>query len=201
VSTEINPDLIAHTEFHKGIWLLPSSRPKWYYFMKKKRADVIQNRKFLKSVDEPLKKLVRFLHQKGIKTTPSCSGHHKCKEDFEKIFLRLQKDKERINGDGLKLRDIETGRNYLYKSKNYILPWKKNAFLKKILSYQKRGVMGIIIRNNSKMKRELLNLKIDGADIKEKDSILFIHINEKTENGTVRVWGDVTKAVTKIFGG
>src|SRR5215213_6746561 len=104
----ITPALIPHSEFHTGRWLLPVERPGWYYFQKKKSHHTITNKDFLKSVDKPLRKVVRLLHKKGIKTTPSCSGHHISERNLEKIYLALEKDKEDIRNGGLQLKDIET---------------------------------------------------------------------------------------------
>src|SRR5690242_20563429 len=106
---KITPALIPHEHFHKGIWLQPVDLPCWYYFMKMKNENDIKNKDFLDSVDAPLKELVSFLHQRGLKTTPSCSGHHKSAKNFEKIYDVLEKDKEEIRNEGLELKDIETG--------------------------------------------------------------------------------------------
>jgi len=192
---KISPELIPHTQFHKGIWLLSSSRPHWYYFMKKCRHNKITNKYFLKSVDKPLKELVRFLHHKGIKTTPSCSGHHKGEKSFRKIYNALKKDKVQIRNGGLKLRDIETGKNYLYRDKDYMLPWNRETFLQDVLSYQKKGIIGIITGNKLKAKRKILNLKIDGATIREKNSIILISTKEENP----QVWKKITGEIKECF--
>jgi hypothetical protein len=165
--------------------------------MRKHRVARITNRLFLKSVDGPLKELVKFLHRKGIKTTPSCSGHHKSEKAFEKIYSSLEKDKVEIRNDGLKLQDIETGKFYLYQDENYILPWQRKVFLHKILSYQQKGVIGIITGKRGRMKRKILSLKIAGTKIQEKDSIIFIFTDEEKENGVKEVWKNVTMEIKK----
>jgi hypothetical protein len=73
---KITPELIPHSEFHTGCWLQNANKPGWYYFMKRKNANVIINDLFIETVDEPLRELVTFLHSRNIKTTPSCSGHY-----------------------------------------------------------------------------------------------------------------------------
>src|SRR5204862_7330019 len=105
---KITPEFIPHEQFHKGIWLQPVNRPSWYYFMKMKSTNDIKNEDFMESVDAPLKELVSFLYQRDIKTTPSCSGHHKSEMNFEEIYDALEKDKEEIRNNGLQLKDIET---------------------------------------------------------------------------------------------
>jgi hypothetical protein len=192
---KISPQLIEHKNFHKGIWLLSLSRPRWYYFMKKSRPAKITNRNFLQSVDKPLRELVKFLHSKKIKTTPSCSGHHKSKKVFEKIYETLKDDTRYIRNEGLKLRDIESGRLFLYRNKNYVLPWNKKRFLQKVIPYQKNGIIGIIAGNKLKVKRKILELKIEGAKIYEKDAIVFIYTN----GGDTGIWKKITSEVKKCF--
>jgi len=192
---KISPELIQHTKFHKGIWLLSPSRPCWYYFMKNPRPARITNRNFLRSVDKPLRELVKFLHSKGIKTTPSCSGHNKSKKVFEKIYESLKDDRAHIRNGGLKLKDIETGKLFLYQNKNYVLPWSRKHFLREVISYQKNGIIGIITGNKLKEKNKILDLKIEGAKIFEKDSIVFICTN----GGDTAVWKKITSEVRKCF--
>src|SRR5215510_414118 len=139
----VTPALIPHNEFHTGAWLLPATRPEWYYFMEKKNQNTIANKNFLKSVDKPLRELVKWLHKKGIKTTPSCAGHHISERNLEKIYTDLQKDGEAIRNGGLQLKDIETGRLYLYRNSRYNLPWNKQNFLDEVIVYQKSGVIGL----------------------------------------------------------
>src|SRR4030095_6334738 len=109
---KITPRLIPHAAFHTGIWLLSVERPDWYYFMEKKNKNIISDKHFIKSVDKPLRKLVRFLHKRGIKTTPSCSGHHISERNLENIYDSLEKDRDQIRSTGLKLKDSETGKIY-----------------------------------------------------------------------------------------
>src|SRR5436190_22861786 len=151
----VTPALIPHADFHTGIWLLPLKRPEWYYFMNKKSRNTITNKKFLKSVDKPLQSLVKLLHKKGIKTTPSCSGHHISERNLEKIYSGLEEDRQDIRNEGLPLKDIETGKLYLYRNDNYNLPWSKEIFLNELLEYQKTGVIGLRLGNKKKLKAKI----------------------------------------------
>jgi hypothetical protein len=192
---KITPALVPHNKFHRGIWLLSTERPGWYYFMKKKNPNTITNKIFMRSIDKPLRKLVRFLHKQGIKTTPSCSGHHFSERDFGKIYDWLEEDKNDIKTQGLKLKDIETNKTYLLKNPNYRLPWTKEDFMEKAVVYQKRGVIGFKLGNRKKMKEQILKLHIKGTKIEERDNaVLILTRGSKTgENG--HVWRSVTKAV------
>ncbi len=196
---KITPDFIPETEFHTGKWLLPIKRPSWYYFWKKRNPNIITNNLFLESVDEPLRELVKFLHKKGIRTTPSCAGHHKSERNFEKIFASLEEDKEDIKGNGFELTDVETGKHHLYKNKRYKLPWDKETFLEKAVNYQQDGVIGLKMGNRKKLKHKILELKIDGATISQKDGIVFIHTHEANGGDIKEIWKRITESVKNVF--
>ena len=196
---KITADLIPHTEFHKGVWLQRTENPGWYYFMKKSNPNTIKSKEFIKSVDGPLKELVRFLHKKNIKTTPSCAGHHISERNLEKIYNSLEKDAEKIRVCGLELKDVQTGKIYFYKDKDYFLPWNKEIFLEKLHIYQQKGVLGLRLGNRKKIKDQILNLKIKGMTSGEKDSILFIFSNHDLNGENKIIWKQVTKQVKSIF--
>ncbi len=196
---KITPDFIPHTQFHQGVWLLSTSRPDWYYFMKKRNSNAIHNKSFLESVDGPLKELVSFLHRKGIKTTPSCSGHHRSEKNYERIYDSLEKDATDIKGEGLTLKDIETGKEYMYRDKDYSLPWNRKDFMEKVIVYQQKGVLGIRLGNRKKVKQQILRLQIPGVHIEEIDSIVFIHTNEDSNGDNKHTWKAITSMVKKAF--
>lgn len=195
----ITPALIPHAEFHTGSWLLPVKRPEWYYFMDKKSRNDITDKNFLKSVDKPLRSLVKWLHKKGIKTTPSCAGHHFSERNLEKIYSDLEKDREDIRNGGLQLKDIETGQFYLYRNGNYNLPWNKENFLDEVTEYQKTGVIGLRLGNRKKLKGKIFRAieKLSPeVSIKEKDSVIFIFTNEdKAGNHNSDTWKKITRAI------
>lgn len=194
---KITPDFIPHNKFHNGRWLLPLERPYWYYFKEERNKNLISNKDFLKSVDKPLKELVKYLHKKGIKTTPSCAGHHISEKNFEKIYDSLKKDKKDIGNNGLMLEDCETGKIYIYKNKNYHLPWSKKFFLNEVMEYQKQGVIGIKLKNK-KLRKEVLKINIPDVKIKEKDAVLFIYTKDKNGNNLSK-WKKITKKVKHIL--
>ncbi len=194
----LDPNLIPHNSFHKGAWLLSLEKPDWYYFLPKKNTGAIKNKGFLKTVDRPLRSLVRYLHRKGIKTTPSCSGHHFSERNLEKIYDNLEHDKAAIQNGGLHLKDVETGKIYLFSDKDYLLPWSRQEFIEQLTIYQQKGVIGIRLGNRKKAKLDLLKLSIEGARVGEKYNIVFIFV--KGENGNnSSIWKKVTKAVKKIL--
>lgn len=197
---KISPELIPHTDFHTGVWLQSAERASWYYFKKQRNPNTITNKDFIKSVDEPLKELVKFLHRKGIKTTPSCSGHHISERDLEKIYNELLEDSLIIKSRGLNFKDIETGRLYFCRDKNYVLPWKKENFLKRVEIYQQKGVLGLRLGNRKKVKTLLVeNLKENGVKVVEKDSTLFIFTEADRQDIIKTTWRKITRLVKKIL--
>jgi hypothetical protein len=198
IHSKISPEFIPHSEFHTGKWLLPVSSC-WYYFIKTPNEDTITNTNFLDSVDEPLKELVSFLHDKGIKTTPSCSGHHFSEKNFELIYDCLEKDMHAIKNGGLKLADIETGQIYLYRNPEYSLPWSRENFLSEVKTYQQKGIIGIKLENRDIEIKKLLRLKFDGVKIWESDSIVFIYVNGNTMGEHRGTWQEITREIKNIL--
>jgi hypothetical protein len=195
----ITPALIPHADFHTGTWLLPVKRAEWYYFMNKKSRNSITNKNFLKSVDKPLRSLVRWLHKKGFKTTPSCAGHHISERNLAKIYLGLKEDREEIRNGGLQLKDIESGKLYLYRNGNYNLPWNKECFVNEVIEYQKTGVIGLRLGNRKKIKAKVfqaLEKFSPEVSVREKGSVIFIFTNEdKTRNHNSDTWKKITRTL------
>jgi hypothetical protein len=194
---KITPDFIPHHKFHEGSWLLPVEKPDWYYFKKGENKNHISNKNFIKTVDRPLKELVTYLHSKGIRTTPSCAGHHFAERKFEKVYDALRRDKKRIRNGGLLLKDSETGKMYVYKDEEYNLPWTKRTFLKTMMSYQKQGVIGIRLRNK-KLRQRLLQLEIPNVKITEKNSLLLIMVMNGTGYNS-KSWKKTTEELKQIL--
>lgn len=168
--------------------------------MKKKNANRIRNPEFDSTVDPALRELVKFLHEKKIATTPSCSGHHFAEKNFKQIYDELVEDHALIRRTGLKLKDVETGEIYFYHDENYELPWTEEEFLSRVKHYQAHGVLGIRAGRFRKKKKELLAIDVPGVKVMHRDGIilLYVHGNETGENKDK--WDSVTAEVKKIFG-
>lgn len=195
---KISPELIPHSQFHTGVWLKPQETD-WYYFLKKSNTYAITQAGFMESVDKPLKKLVKYLHSRGIKTTPSCAGHFIRNKDLEKKFTRLQKDGEEIRNGGLVLSDVQNGDKYLFKDKNYRLPWNKKDYVKAFDRYQQKGVIGIILKNNTASRKQLLNLDIDGLKVIDKRPVLLFLMDHDRKKENRRAWKRLTKEIKAIL--
>jgi len=194
----ITPELIPHSEFHTGIWLQNIENPGWYYFLKQKNKNTISNSSFLDSVDEPLKKLVGYLHNKNIKTTPSCAGHLFPKQHLGRLFDTLKSDRDLICGPGIVLVDNQTGKRFNYKNRNYSLPWSKQIFIEKLYNYQQKGILGIRTGGRKKIEQEILNLKLNSVSVYKRDSIVFISCDYKKENPGHIIWDDITREIINI---
>jgi len=201
---KITPELIPHEEFHTGRWLLPVARPGWYYFQQRKSNHVVQNRNFLQSVDKPLRKLVRWMQNRGIRTTPSCAGHVLSPLELEKVYAGLELDAADIVSSGLELKDIETGELILYKDPNYTLPWSQQQFLNEVSEYQKKGVLGFKpARHNPDLYRLLKQYfrkaNAGEIEIREKDSFLFIFTHAHTYGRIRQAWKSVTRGIQHLL--
>jgi len=195
---KISPELLPHTEFHKGLWLHPGHEHGWYYFMKRKNSFLISDASFINTVDEPLRELVTFLMEKNIRTTPSCSGHHIDRHEIKKIYEGLEDDAEKILKEGLELKDVQSGKKYIYQNARYHLPWKEAEFSERLGKYQHTGVLGMKLGRKKAAKAELLSLNLPDTRVKEKDSIVFILTNENG-GSNFEVWKEITKRVKSIL--
>jgi hypothetical protein len=194
----ISPQLLPHSEFHKVTWLRSVERPSWYYYKKQRTNSAICNKHFLSSVDEPLCELVSLLHKKGIKTTPSCSGHHIKERNLEKIFANLQEDASIINTSGIHMTDVESGESQHYKDKYYRLPWDKYDFVKELSEYQHKGVLGLRIEDEM-LKSYVKELQFNGVRVKEDEGIVFIFTNEENAFDIRAIWKAVTAEISLII--
>lgn len=196
----ITPALIPHTQFHKGRWLLSVKRPSWYYFKARQHnPNKISSRDFIASLDPPLRKLVKFLHAKGIKTTPSCAGHDMTERNFEKIYSDLKKDEKEIRLNGLDLKDVETGKILHYYNKNYVLPWRKSVFVKELSRYQHKGVLGLHMGRRKKQAECLMALDIDGVKMKRDGNVVLMLTNEDHQSDIKSIWKKITGKVIEIL--
>jgi len=195
--SRISPALIPHQQFHLGAWLLPVNDPHWYYFLPKENPNQITNPAFIESVDPPLKNLVEYLHQNGIRTTPSCSGHFRSKETYRSLYDLLLKDKEQIRTEGLLLKDIETNKEILFLDKDYYLPWTRTDFLNEVMDYQHHGVIGMHIENED-LKNDILEIDADGIEILERENIVLLLVYEDNVRDNLLTWKNITAEIKYV---
>ncbi len=140
---QVSSDLIPHSDFHKGQWLRAKSQ--WYYFYQTSKQTEYRlptSKTFYQTIDEQLLSIVKYLHGKGIATTPSCQGHFYTEDYYRELYHRLCVDAELINTTGITIQnDIM---EYLYVNNYYELPWTESEFLQQTQNYQINGVLGFI---------------------------------------------------------
>jgi hypothetical protein len=186
---KLNPNIIPHKDFHKGIWLRSNKSP-WYFFYKIKRDYKIPgNDKFYDTVDENLYDIIKLLHSKNIPTTPSCSGHIVSPKYYSNLFDTIKLVKNDIEDGGVKLLDPESGDKYFYKNRNYRLPWDKDEFIDSMDKYQKIGVLGFVDKNN------LHNSLSNRINVTNDDGITLIHTKSNSENEIKNNWNNVLKLI------
>ena len=200
----ITPELIPHEEFHTGRWLLAVERPTWYYFLHQKSLHEVHDRRFLQSVDTPLRELVQWLHNRGIPTTPSCAGHLFRREDLVRVFDNLVLDAAAIQSSGLVLKDVESGECLLHVDHDYQLPWNREQFLHALLPYQKKGVLGfrlteLPIELIRRLKRYLSWFRSREIRVVEKGTLLLVLTNSETNEDIHRNWRIVTQCIQRAL--
>jgi len=142
---KVNPDFIPQQDFHKGYWLSVNEPNPWYYFFPADRSFKLpSNPKFYETVDKDQVETVKLLHNRGIPTTPSCTGHFYDSDHYAKIYKKLESNAKKIVSEGIILQNSETGTKYFYRNNRYRLPWDVEFFVSKSLEYQIIGVLGFL---------------------------------------------------------
>lgn len=192
---KIYPDLVPHTMFHKGYWLVTKQETPWYYFFPTNRSfDIPNNPDFYKSLDDSLVDITMLLHSRGIPTTPSCSGHFSTKSYYVDVYSRLEQNANSIRSTGVVLENVETNKTYYYKNKNYELPWDSNTFVNNSMDYQTKGVIGFLDPTktySSYLKQNHL--------VKQDGDVVLIFENSKNADDKKRSWGKLYEDLKQIL--
>ncbi len=190
---KLNPDIIPHNKFHKGLWVKSNDCP-WFFFLETDRTyEIPKSLKFYDTVDDDLKNLVNILHSKNIPTTPSCSGHIKTKQHYSKMYDSIEKVGDKIKNDGVIFRNPETSRSFFYQKNKFTLPWSKYEFLDNMEDYQKKGVIGFVNKFNiyDKLKNEI--------NFDKDNDIILIYSKGNDENEISKKWNKITSIIKKII--
>jgi len=182
---KLNPDLIPHTNFHKGLWLQTQKSP-WYFFYETPRKfSIPNNSNFYKTVDPQLVDTVKFLHSKNIPTTPSCSGHIKPMLQYGTLFNTIKRVQDDIQNGGIDLINPETNRKFFYKNSKYELPWNKMDFVSQMDDYQKKGVIGFVDKDN------IFDWLSKMLPSKHDNGVTLIFTKSNNDNEIIKNWRDV----------
>lgn len=189
-------ELVPHTNFHKGSWVRSSSG--WYYFIQEVTNPVIfTNSIDYNKIDPQLTTLVKYLHSKGIGTTPSCQGHFYDAKYYKRLYSKLQKDCIKIRGNGLML--INEVLKCKYGNRTYKLPWTESEFIDKVLTYQTTGVLGFTDENR-KYYDILQFTKQKNITITHDSNTTLVVINSESEEDMINNWKVVESLVKNIIG-
>ena len=192
----VSPDFVPHEDFYKYKWLLPKGKKsKWYYA---KESDGIyqlpSNDGFIETVDPELREAVGCLHEMGIPTTPSCSGHFYNEDYYESIHNDLIAECHEINSDGLELLNPETGESIIVRDPNYTVPWNKKSFIERGMGHGHIGTIGVYDPSGSIISAVRENQPGCSQILEDGNLMLFI-TNPKTEDELKEAWGKFTEAV------
>jgi hypothetical protein len=182
VLDKTSPDFLPHEKFHKYSWLIPEGS-NWYYWIDRKSSiEIPRNKSFYKTLDDPLKDSVIFLHKKGIPTTPSCSGHFNSDSFYKKIFNSLKDEEEKIRKKGIKLKDPESNSYYVYNDSDYRIPWTEETFLEISKEHGKKGIIGVFDPQEKIYESLIENPKDQSQILKDGDITFFLTLPKDNQS-------------------
>jgi len=191
---KMSPDFVPHEIFHKYSWLIPEGS-NWYYRVDRKSPiEIPKNKSFYDTLDDPLKDPVFLLHEKGIPTTPSCSGHFNPDSFYGKVFDSLKDEEEEIRRSGIKLKDPESDSVYVYKDPKYRIPWVKETFLEITRDHGRRGVIGVF-DNEGRIYKSLLESPKENCESVSNGGLTFFLTNPKDKKDLDSSWNHFYKCI------
>jgi len=162
--------------------------------LKTPRNFIIPKKKsFYETVDDDLLEIIKYLHSKGIPTTPSCSGHIKKPKIYKEIYNSLIDTEKVIKNSGIYLNNPETQRRFFYKNPNYKISMEKEDFMDQIQEYQKKGVLGFSDDGYvySKVRNKIPSSHDNGKT--------FVFSKSNTTNEISDYWKKITKLISELF--
>jgi len=146
--SNLSASVIPTRRYPSRRWYYSNKDESWYYHGPRKRVVPNLSPDFDKTVDPALQPLVDYLHLRRISTTPSCEGHFSSVEEFEPIWKKISSDSEVIRTRGLPVSDVETGEKFLFKNKDYRIPWENyESFWEEAGTSQSQGYIGFYVRD------------------------------------------------------
>ena len=146
----ITPDFIPHTKFHRASWYHEPDQCEWYWCgLPRTKWHIDQDDSFYSTLDKPLVRVVKYLHDKGFHTTPTCAGHIQPESFYSKRWDSLKSQEHRAKTSGIDLHNPETDHTIHYKNPDYKLPWSKKQFVNTGMKHGKYGCLGILSKKKS----------------------------------------------------
>lgn len=206
-ASQLETGLIPRQQFARRRWYHASNL--WYYHRPGPLPKLQLNDRFYEIVDPDIRELCKLLHERGLGTAPSCSGHFHKKAYFVEVWEQLQREADQIRSTGLVVQDCETQQNILFQNPSHQLPWELFPdFREDLRNSQKGGYLGIIFRNDINGVREQFerdnlfesNAAYEAEDPDAKgDWILHIMVDAPTPDDLTRQWDAVTRHMTQML--
>lgn len=195
----VSPDFVPHEDFHKYKWLLPKGKKsKWYYAKESNGIYQVPNAKdFLDTVDPEIREAVNRLHEMGMPTTPSCSGHFLNEGYYGQIHDDLIQECQTINTDGMEFIDPESGESHYVKDPGYKVPWNRSSFIERGMSHGHMGTIGVY-DPSGKLVAKLSEQMPECAQIMEDGNLMLFVTNPKTEEEMMETWKSFTNSVKEL---
>lgn len=116
-------EFVAPDQFSHKRWWRPS-RPgaAWFYHTPAPSRPPAYLQDY-STVDPQIRRLVMWLHSKGMPTLPTCAGHWPEKKWARRCFEALLADANLIRYGGLYMVDVENGVRALHQDPYWELPW------------------------------------------------------------------------------
>lgn len=208
--TGLRADLVAHEQWLWRQWFYADESALWYYHRPRHELRMVADRQFYALVDPELRELCQLLHGHGLRTTPSCEGHFYPEQRFQQIYKQLQQDQAAIRGQGLAVKDSETGQTYLFREESYRLPWSDyEEFFAQVGAQQGVGYLGVLVPRESGELGERLGMlreMAEGAEVWWDEQagaalgarVLGIRVRPSSPEERRGLWGAITRAVGRV---
>ncbi len=206
-ANDLETGLIPRRSFICRRWYHASNL--WYYHRPEPAPQPRLDRRFYELIDDDIRDLCRHLHNHGIGTTPSCSGHFHAKAHFLEIWAELQHEADQIRTTGLVVEDCQTRQQLLFRNPSHKLPWGSfHEFRQDVRANQSGGYLGVIFRNDIDGIREQFshdNLFERNAayEAREPDAqgnwLLHIMVDASTPDALTLQWNLVDRHLRQLL--
>lgn len=207
--TGLEAGIVPHRTWFWRQWF-QGSGTRYYHRPRPVTAPFTPGADFYQRVDPLLRDICRYLHRRGLGTTPSCEGHFHGKRYFEEVWNELQQEAQAITRTGLVVKEAESGRSYLFRDAHYRLPWHDfEQFFGESIAHQGWGYLGILIPRQQGARHARLRAGISELDTAQcafeaeatspPDAwLLHILIQPRDPADAARRWRDVTRWLAQV---
>jgi len=199
VKKKISPSLIEPEFFHLYSWLQPqNSSDSWFYSLPSVRIlKFPSHSNFYSTLDPGLAAAVKHLHQKGISTTPSCTGHFHPEETYKKIWQGIESTCDQIRKSGVCFLDPETGREHTCYDPHFQIPCTHENFIHQALQQGHQGVLGMF-DPDSQICLRLRQESIPGTRIQRDRTLTLFLTSPENEQELTTMWENFTDCILQI---